>query len=78
LTKADYFGLNNVRVGYSFSESITSAVGIDKLDIFISGDNLFFLSERKGFNPSTSVTGGSSVYRYNPLSTLIFGINLNL
>lgn len=78
LTKADYFGLNNVRVGYSFPESITSAVGIDKLDMFISGDNLFFLSERKGFNPSTSVTGGSSVYRYNPLSTVIFGINLNL
>ena len=78
LTKADYFGLNNVRIGYDLTPILYSSLGVDKLEIFVTGDNLLFFSNRTGFNPSTSVTGGSSSYRYNPLSTLVFGINLNL
>ncbi len=77
LTKADYFGLNNVRLGYDLTPILYSSLGVDKLEIFVTGDNLLFLSKRKGFNPSTSVEG-ANFYRYNPLSTIIFGINLNL
>lgn len=78
LTKSDYLALNNVRLGYAFPSDVAKQVGLSKLDFYITGDNLAFFSERRGFNPSTDVTGGSDVYRYNPLSTIVLGVNLNL
>ena len=78
LTKADYLSLNNVRLGFDMPRSVIDPIGLDALNLFISGDNLALFSERKGFNPSTSVTGNSSIYRYNPLSTIVFGVNVNL
>ena len=78
LTKADYLALNNVRLGYTMPKDVVTKIGLTNMDFFLSGDNLALFSKRQGFNPSTSVTGGSSIYRYNPLSTIVLGINLNL
>lgn len=78
LTKADYIALNNVRIGYDIPKSAIENTGIQSANIYVTGDNLWLMSERKGFNPSNSVTGTSSWYRYNPLSTIVFGLKLNL
>ena len=78
LTKADYLALNNIRIGYSVPKSFASKIGLKKADVFVTGDNLWLMSERQGFNPSTAITGGSSIYTYNPLSTIVLGVNLNL
>jgi hypothetical protein len=50
--------------------------GIESMNIFVSGDNLFLLSTRDGFNPSTAETGASNTYRYSPLSTFTFGVRV--
>jgi TonB-linked SusC/RagA family outer membrane protein len=78
LTKSDYIALNNIRIGYNVPKSLTSKIGLKKADVFVTGDNLWFMSERQGFNPSTAITGGTSIYTYNPLSTIVLGVNLNL
>jgi TonB-linked SusC/RagA family outer membrane protein len=78
LTKADYLALNNIRLGYQMPSRFTEKIGLQNLDLFVTGDNLAFFSKRDGFNPATSVTGNTSVYRYNPLSTIVFGVNINL
>ena len=78
LTKADYIALNNIRLAYDVPEAALKTVGIDSANIYVSGDNLWLKSDRKGFNPSNSVTGTSDWYRYNPLSTIVFGLKLNL
>ena len=78
LTKADYISLNNVRLGFEMPSSVIEPIGLKTLNLFLSGDNLALFSERKGFNPSTSVTGNSGIYTYNPLSTIVFGVNVNL
>lgn len=78
LTKADYIALNNIRLAYDVPETALKTIGIDSANIYVSGDNLWLMSERKGFNPSNSVTGTSDWYRYNPLSTIVFGLKLNL
>ncbi|KGK28716.1 SusC/RagA family TonB-linked outer membrane protein [Cellulophaga sp. E6(2014)] len=78
LTDASFIALNNVRLGYKLPSDVVSKIGLKNLDFFITGDNLWLLSERKGFNPSTSLSGGSSIYTYSPLSTIVLGINLNL
>ncbi len=77
LTSNSFLNLANVRLGYTLPKKWTSAVYMSKANIWISGDNLFLLSARKGFNPATSVTGGSSTFTYSPLTTLSAGISLS-
>ncbi|MCG1035703.1 SusC/RagA family TonB-linked outer membrane protein [Polaribacter sargassicola] len=76
LTSSDYLALNNIRLGYSIPTQLIANTGISNLNIWLSGDNLFLLSARDGFNPSTSVTGASSTYRYSPLSTFTLGVRI--
>ena len=78
LTDASYLALNNVRIGYKLPSQVASKIGATNLEIFATGDNLWLASRRRGFNPSTSITGASSIYSYSPLSTFVLGINLNL
>ena len=74
ITKADYLSLNNVRLTYNFASNLSSKLGLSGLSIWASGDNLYFTSKRKGFNPSAAESGASSIYTYTPLSTLSAGI----
>lgn len=74
LTKADYLALNNVRIGYDLSERMLSNTGLSGLSVFVSGDNLWITSARKGFNPSTAEAGESNTYRYAPLTTFTLGV----
>jgi TonB-linked SusC/RagA family outer membrane protein len=76
ITKANYLVLNNIRLGYNLPKSILSRVKVDDAAIWVSGDNLWLNSERKGFNPSTAESGASSVYRYSPLSTMTVGMRV--
>jgi len=73
LTKADYISLNNIKVGYTLPNKFVSKIGLASLNFWASGDNLWLMSERNGFNPSTSEAGSSDTYRYSPLSTVSFG-----
>jgi hypothetical protein len=76
LTKADYFGLNNVQLAYNLPGKFADKLNLSKLNIFVSGDNLLFFSHRDGFNTSTSESGGSDTYRYSPLSTFSLGLKV--
>lgn len=77
LTKSDYLALNNIRLGYSLPQTYVKAIGLSGFNIFVSGDNLWIATKRKGFNPSTSETGATSTYTYSPLSTITFGAKIN-
>lgn len=74
LTKADYIVLNNVKLSYDVPQQILSNVKMTGLTLFVTGDNLWISTKRKGFNPSTSESGSSNTYRYSPISTFTFGI----
>lgn len=74
LTKADYLVLNNVRLGYDFRNEVASRFGMTGLSLFVTGDNLWISTKRKGFNPSTAESGSSDTYRYSPVSTITFGL----
>jgi TonB-linked SusC/RagA family outer membrane protein len=76
LTKSDFLSLNNVRIGYSVPANMVQKMKMSSLNIFISGDNLFLLSARDGFNPSTHEAGTSDMYRYSPLSTYTLGLRV--
>lgn len=74
ITKADYLSLNNVRVGFSMPDDFLKTLNMYSLDVYVSGDNLLLFSQRDGFNPSSSLSGASSTYRYSPMSTISLGL----
>jgi TonB-linked SusC/RagA family outer membrane protein len=77
ITKANYLILNNVKLAYSLPERLVSRIGaVEHVSVWVSGDNLWLNSARKGFNPATAESGASDMYRYSPLSTITAGINL--
>jgi TonB-linked SusC/RagA family outer membrane protein len=75
LTSSSYLSLRNVTLGYTFPKAWLSKAGIQKLRVYLVGDNLFLLSARKGFDPRQSFTG-STGYNYSALRTVSLGINM--
>lgn len=74
LTKSNFVSLNNIRLGYNFDQNLLKNIGVGGLSVWVSGDNLWMHSARKGFNPSASEAGTSERYRYSPLSTFSAGL----
>ncbi|MBT8266841.1 MAG: TonB-dependent receptor [Bacteroidia bacterium] len=74
--------LQNVQLGYSFSEKALERMGFDKFRIYISGSNLFTLTEYRGYDPTTSTgeaIGGGIDYGFYPNPrTFLLGINVKL
>ncbi|MBR8764176.1 TonB-dependent receptor P26 [Porphyromonas levii] len=76
LTSNSFLNLANVRLAYNLPKSWLEDIKVNNASIWVSGDNLFLLSARRGFNPSTSLSGRSSSYTYSPLSTITGGIRV--
>jgi TonB-linked SusC/RagA family outer membrane protein len=74
ITSTDFLALNNLLLSYDLPKTILNNIGVSALSMFVSGDNLSFLSVRQGWNPSTSENGSSGRGRYAPLSTFTFGV----
>ena len=76
LTKASYFSLKNITLGYTIPKKITSKWGIENLRVYIVGDNIWLKSKRRGLDPRQSINGTTSSV-YSALSSYSFGINLS-
>ncbi|MDD4921896.1 MAG: TonB-dependent receptor [Bacteroidales bacterium] len=78
LQNAAYMRLKSLQLGYALPTQITKKVKIERLRIFVSGENLLtFTSLSKTMDPETAGIGrhGGSIY---PLSkTYSFGLNVN-
>ncbi|WP_405329795.1 SusC/RagA family TonB-linked outer membrane protein [Leeuwenhoekiella sp. LLG6367-2.1] len=74
LTKTDFIALNNVVLGYNFPKNTLDRLGLAGLNLYASGDNLYFKGARDGFNPTTSESGNSGRGLYAPLTTFTFGL----
>ena len=75
LTDASYFSLRNVTLGYTLPRSLTDRVGIQKLRVYVTGDNLLFHSKRKGLDPRQSFSGATG-YGYSAMRSYSIGLNL--
>jgi TonB-linked SusC/RagA family outer membrane protein len=76
LTKAGYFSLKNITLGYTIPKKITSKWGIENLRVYIVGDNIWLKSNRRGLDPRQSISGATSSV-YSALSSYSFGINVS-
>ena len=78
---ASYLRLQNVQIGYNFTELLGASSGIDNLRIYFSGNNLFTISDYNGYDPSANsgapLGGGIDNGFYPIAATYMIGINLN-
>ena len=72
---ASFLRLKNAQIGYTLPKKIISRSGMSSLRLYVSGENLFTLSDfYKGWDPEMQ-TGGSAWYY--PLSKLyVAGVSL--
>ncbi|GAA4968451.1 TonB-dependent receptor [Algibacter aquimarinus] len=72
--------LQNVQLGYSFSDKALENSKISKLRLYVAGTNLFTLTEYKGFDPTAStgapIGGGIDQGFYPTAKQFLLGINL--
>ncbi|WP_428741772.1 SusC/RagA family TonB-linked outer membrane protein [Tenacibaculum sp.] len=72
--------LQNVQLGYSFSDKVLENSKISKLRLYVSANNLFTLTEYKGYDPTASsgapLGGGIDQGFYPSAKTFLLGINL--
>lgn len=78
IISTDYLALNNARIGYTFTNKMLDGTGIDRLNFWVSGDNLFINSARDGFNPSVTEVGSSARRIYAPPTTVTLGVGVKL
>ncbi len=83
LTSSNYLTLNNLTVGYTFPAKIVNPLKIADLRVFVSGENLFLLTKRKGLDPRYNFGIGSMTYgsglassSYAGMRTVTAGVSL--
>ena len=79
LEKGNYFSLRNLSLGYSIPEKLCGKLGLQRVNVSCSADNLFTLTPFSGVSPqlSDSSTDGYAGTIY-PLSRIIvFGLNVS-
>lgn len=76
LIKSDFLSINNLRLGYKLPNKFIKAIGLAELSFYMSGDNLFLFTKRKGFNPAISELGESYPDLYPPMTTITGGVKV--
>jgi TonB-linked SusC/RagA family outer membrane protein len=51
IENGDYLRLKNIQLGYALPESITNRIGAQNFRIYVSGENLFTITEYSGVDP---------------------------
>lgn len=77
-----FIRLRNITLGYTFPENTLKKGSINKLRLYVTGSNLFTITDYLGYNPEVSNIAGSLTpgedYGAYPLNkTIVFGVNLN-
>jgi TonB-linked SusC/RagA family outer membrane protein len=79
---ASYLRLKNVAVGYTIPEKIVSKARLSKLRIYVSGTNLWTLTNYTGVDPELNSLDGSTsaqgldFFTLPQVRTILFGLNL--
>ena len=66
-------------LGYSVPKALLSKIKMSSMRFYASADNLFYVSAKKGVDPSMSILGGFEVgqYIYPNMRTFSLGVNIN-
>ena len=74
LTKASYLNIQNINVGYTLPSKWTKKLAIESLRLYMSAENVFYWSKRKGFDPRQSFSVAADATYYSPMRTISGGV----
>ncbi len=57
--KGDYFRLKNLQLGFTFPEYIMSKLSLTKLRLYVTGQNLFTITDYTGYDPEVVGANGN-------------------
>ena len=79
---ASYLRIQNVQLGYTANESLTSRFGMDSLRMYLSVNNLFTFTNYYGFDPSASsgspIGAGIDKGFYPVSRSFLLGLNIKI
>lgn len=76
ITNASYLNVQNINFGYTLPSSLTQKYNIQNIRLYFSGENLFYVSARRGFDPRYTLKGYTNPELYSPIRTVSGGISL--
>ncbi|MCL3780714.1 SusC/RagA family TonB-linked outer membrane protein [Prolixibacteraceae bacterium JC049] len=72
--KAAYLRLKNIQLGYTFSKQLVEKLGVQRVRVYVSADNLFTISQEKLIDPEFK----PGRVNYHPQTKLyLIGLNVN-
>ena len=66
LTSARYLNFQSFSVGYTLPQRVVARLGLNKLRIYATGENLYFWSARKGLDPRYAYDETEALTVYSP------------
>lgn len=78
LQKGDYVRIKLVQLGYTLPQSATQNFGVNKLRLYVTGENLFTFTKYTGYDPEIAAGDSFGIDRayYPQARTFIFGANI--
>ncbi|MFA5554963.1 MAG: TonB-dependent receptor [Phycisphaerae bacterium] len=77
LTNASYLNIENINLGYTLPVQLTKEAHVNSIRIYVSAENVYYWSKRKGFDPRQSYSTTTNATYYSPMRTISGGITLN-
>lgn len=83
IENGSYVRLKSATLGYSFSPAIVQKLGLQKLGLYVTGENIFTSSKYSGFDPEVSAFAGQNGVSgidygtYPQVRTFIVGLNIS-
>lgn len=82
---ADYLRLNALTLGYTLPKDLTQKISIERLRVYITGGNLFVLTNYSGLDPEVNTQENRGAYptpgldygSYPRSRTITFGVNVD-
>ena len=75
LIKSSYISLRNITLGYSLPDSVLNNLPVSGVRFYLTGDNVWYLSKRRGMDVRKSFTGGNGE-TYSALRTVSGGVTV--
>ena len=72
----DYLRLRNLTLGYTLPNACAKKLGIEKLRVYVSGDNLVTVSKFSGMDPEIDTEDGTYDTNYPVPMTVVGGIQI--
>lgn len=77
LYNASYVKLKNLQLGYTLSSNISKKAGMNRVRLYVSGENLFTITKFPGLDPELGVLGGQYAgVAYPTMRQYTLGLNV--